>query len=108
MPTKIRNSVMLNQTACIELAQDKRLGGAEFRVFYALLSLMDYEDSVQISQADICEMIGMKQKSVSAAIKTLIEADVLRSIDKPGQTTTYILNPYYVSRSNTSSIAMTL
>lgn len=104
MPTKIRNSVMLNQTACIELAQDKRLGGAEFRVFYALLSLMDYEDSVQISQADICEMIGMKQKSVSAAIKTLIEADVLRSIDKLGQNTTYILNPHYVSRSNTNCI----
>jgi phage replication O-like protein O len=104
MPTQIKSSVMLNQPACMELAQDKRMGGNEFRVFYAFLSLMDYEDSVKISEADVGEIIGMKQKNISAAIKTLIEADVLRSIDKPGQTTTYVLNPCYVSRGRTSHV----
>jgi phage replication O-like protein O len=107
MLTKIKTSVMLNQPACMELSKNKRMGGTEFRIFYALLSLMDYEDSVQISDADIGEMIGMKQKNISAAIKTLIEVDVIRSIDKPGQNTTYILNPYYVSRGKTSCVAET-
>jgi hypothetical protein len=104
MLSKNKGAVMLNQPACVELAKDRRIGGAEFRVFYALISMMDYEDSVQISQADIGKMIGMKQQSVFTAIKTLIEIDVLRSTGKPGQTATYILNPYYVSRAVPSNV----
>ncbi len=88
---------MVNRSFLAELAKDRRFGGAEFRVLYALLGLIGAEGSVQISQADIGKMIGMKQQSVFVAMKTLIEADVLRSSGKHGQTSNYILNPYYVS-----------
>jgi hypothetical protein len=87
-----------------ELAKDRRFGGAEFRVLHTLLGLIGADGSVQISQADIGKMIGMKQQSVFVAMKTLIEADVLRSQGKPGQTATYTLNPYYVKSDKVSNM----
>jgi hypothetical protein len=87
-----------------ELAKDRRFGGAEFRVLHTLLGLIGADGSVQISQADIGQMIGMKQQSVFVAMKTLIEADVLRSQGKPGQTASHTLNPYYVKSDKDSNM----
>jgi predicted RNA-binding protein YlqC (UPF0109 family) len=101
---KFKDWVMLYQFASADLAKDRRIGGAEFRVLHILFSMMGYEGSVQISQADIGKMIGMKQQSVSTAIKTLIEVDILRSEGKPGQTATYVINPYYGSRGKASNV----
>jgi hypothetical protein len=101
---KFKDWVMLYQLASIDLAKDKRVGGAEYRVLHTLFGMMGYEGSVQISQADIGKVIGMKQQGVSKAIKTLIEVDILRSEGKPGQTATYILNPYYGSRGKASNV----
>jgi hypothetical protein len=101
---KFKDWVMLYQFASIELAKDRRIGGSEFRVLHTLFGLMGYEGSVQISQADIGKMIGMKQQSVFTAIKTLIEVDVLRSQGKPGQTANYTLNPYYVKSDKVSNM----
>jgi DNA-binding MarR family transcriptional regulator len=95
---------MLNPSFLTELAKDRRFGGAEFRVLYTLLGLIGTEGSVQISQADIGQMIGMKQQSVFLAMKTLIEAGIIRSQVKPGQTATYTLNPYYVKFDKASNM----
>jgi hypothetical protein len=95
---------MVDPSFLAELTKDRRFGGAEFRVLHTLFSLIGAEGSVQISQADIGKMIGMKQQSVFVAMKTLIEAGVLRSTGKPGQTATYILNPYHVTHSKASNV----
>ena len=95
---------MVNPSFLVELSKDRRFGGAEFRVLYTLFGLIGFEGSVQISQADIGEMIGMKQQSVFVAMKTLIEADVLRSQGKPGQTMTYTPNPYYVKSGKANNV----
>jgi biotin operon repressor len=87
--------MVMYQFAAEELAKDKRMGGAEFRVLYMLLGLMGQDSSVQISQADIGKMMGMQQQGVSKAIKTLIEIGIIRSEGKTGQTATYTLNSYY-------------
>jgi Crp-like helix-turn-helix domain len=99
------NSVcMINPSFLAELAKDRRFGGAEFRVLYTLLGLIGAEGSVQISQADIGQMIGMKQQSVFVAMKTLTKAGIIRSQGKPGQTATHTLNPYYVKSDNASNM----
>jgi hypothetical protein len=99
------NSVcMINPSFFAELAKDRRFGGAEFRVLHTLFGLIGTEGSVQISQADIGQMIGMKQQSVFVAVKTLIEAGIIRSEGKPGQTATYVINPYYGSRGKASNV----
>jgi hypothetical protein len=101
---KFKNWVMLYQLASEDLAKDKRIGGAEYRVLHFLLSRMGYEGSVQISQRDIGEVIDMKQPSIARAMKVLMEVGVLRSEGKPGQTATYVLNPYYGSRGKASNV----
>jgi DNA-binding transcriptional regulator PaaX len=95
---------MVNPSFLVELAKDRRFGGAEFRVLYTLLGLIGAEGSVQISQADIGKMIGMKQQSVFVAMKTLTKAGVLRSERKSGQTATYVINPYYGVRDKASNV----
>lgn len=95
---------MINPSFLAEMAKDRRFGGAEFRVLYTLLGLIGAEGSVQVSQAEIGKMIGMKQQSVFVAMKTLIEADVIRSQGKPGQTANYTLNPYYVKSDKVSNM----
>ena len=63
-----------------------------------LSSKINYDNSVQISQEDIGQVIGMKQSCVSRAIKILKEVGIVRSEGKSGQTATYTLNPSYYSR----------
>jgi hypothetical protein len=99
-----RSYVVLPQATSERLSMDRRFGGAEFRVLYALFSRLDDEGSVQISQADLGEMIGMKQQGVSKAIKTLVEAEVFRSTGKPGQTVTYTFNPDYGNEDEISNV----
>lgn len=101
---KFKNWVMLYQLASEDLAKDKRIGGAEYRVLHFLLARMGYEGSVQISQRDIGEVIDMKQPSIARAMKVLMEVGVIRSEGKPGQTATYVLNPYYGSRGKASNV----
>ncbi len=101
---KFKNWVMLYQLASEDLAKDKRIGGAEYRVLHFLLSRMGYEGSVQISQRDIGEVIDMKQPSIARAMKVLMEVGVIRSEGKPGQTATHMLNPYYGSRGKASNV----
>jgi CTP-dependent riboflavin kinase len=96
--------MVLYQFAAEELAKDKRMGGAEFRVLYMLLSLMGQDSSVQISQADLGKMIEMQQQNISKAIKTLIEIGIIRSEGKTGQIATYTLNSYYGRSGKVSNV----
>lgn len=95
---------MLNQPAAEQLARNKKIGGAEYRVLSFLSSKINYDDSVQISQEDIGQVIGMKQSCVSRAIKTLKEVGIVRSDSKPGQTAIYTLNPSYYSRAEAHNV----
>jgi biotin operon repressor len=96
--------MVIYQFAAEELAKEKRMGGAEFRVLHMLLGMMGKDSSVQISQADIGKMMGMQQQGVSKAIKTLIEIGIIRSEGKTGQTATYTLNSYYGKSGNASNV----
>lgn len=95
---------MLSQSAAEQLARNKKIGGAEYRVLFFLSSKINYDDSAQISQGDIGQVIGMNQSCVARAIKTLKEVGIIRSEGKLGQTATYTLNPFYYSRAKAHNI----
>jgi hypothetical protein len=95
---------MLNQPAAEQLARNKKIGGAEYRVLLFLLTKMGYEGSIQISQGEIGEVLDMKTSNIGRSIKTLKEAGILRSEGKIGQTATYTINPYYGSRGKASNV----
>ncbi len=67
-------------------------------------SKINYDDSVQISQGDIGQVIGMSQSCVARAIKILKEVGIIRSERKIGQTATYTINPYYGTHGKASTV----
>jgi hypothetical protein len=101
---KFKDWVMLYQVPSEDLAKDKRIGGAEYRVLLLLLARMGYEGSVQISQGEIGEVLDMKTSNIGRSIKVLKAAGILRSEGKIGQTATYTINPYYGSRGKASNV----
>lgn len=63
------------------------------RVLWALLGKLDFENLIQISQAEIATDLGMAKANVSRSIKALKERGVLLQGPKIGRSSTYRLNP---------------
>lgn len=83
----------MNQAALELLA--KNLTGEQFKVLMMLLGSLDYENFIQIAQADIAEKIEMQKTHVSRAIKFLIEFGIILEGPKIGRSKTYRLNPQF-------------
>lgn len=73
---RIKGFFMANQTGFEVLAKSK-LTCEGFRVLMLMISRMDYENAISISQKEIAEILSMKKQNVSRAIKTLRTAGVL-------------------------------
>lgn len=86
------NWVAFYQTALEWLAMQK-LPNEQYRVLMYLMSKLDFENYLRITQMSIAEALNMKQSSVSKAIKGLMEKDVLITGPKVGVSKTYRLNP---------------
>lgn len=80
VPTKMRikGFFMANQTGFEVLAKSE-LTGEGFRVLMLMMSRMDYENAISISQKEIAEILSMKKQNVSRAIKTLRTAGVFET-----------------------------
>ena len=57
----------MNQDALRILA--KELTGEQFKVLMLMLADLDYENFIQIAQADIAETLGMQKTNVSRAVR---------------------------------------
>ena len=69
------------------------LTGEQLKVFLAIVSKMDFENYIRISQADLGKELNIKQQQVSRAIKKLLEEDIICQGPRAGLCKTYILNP---------------
>lgn len=87
--------VMNSQEALEELATDKDLTGENYRVLLLLLSRLDFENWIQISQSEIVEKLDMKKQNVSRAILLLEEKGILLRGPKVGRSYAFRLNPHY-------------
>lgn len=87
--------VMNNQKALELLATDKDLKGETYRVFLILLSRLDFENWIQITQTEISEKLKMKKSNVSKAISILEGKQIIFRGPKIGRTYAFRLNPYY-------------
>ena len=83
----------MNQDTMIAMAND--LNHEQFRVMFVLLSDLDYENYIQISQIDVANVLGMQKANVSRAIKNLTLKEILMVGPKIGRSKTYRLNPNY-------------
>ncbi|EAN8608591.1 hypothetical protein EPF86_22460 [Salmonella enterica] len=83
----------MNQGALKLLA--KTLTGEQFKVLMMLLAELDYENFIQVAQADIADALEMQKTNVSRAIKGLIELSVIIEGPKIGRSRSYRLNPQF-------------
>ncbi len=74
---------------------DANLPNEQYRVAMKLISKLDYDNYLRVTQTDIANDLGMKQSNVAKAIKELLNIDFIRKGPKVGNANTYRLNPYY-------------
>lgn len=87
--------VMNSQEALELLATDKDLKGETYRVLLLLLSRLDFENWIQVTQTEISEKLEMKKPNVSKAISILEDKSIILRGPKIGRTYAFRLNPYF-------------
>lgn len=83
----------MNQDALRILA--KELTGEQFKVLMLMLADLDYENFIQIAQADIAQTLGMQKTHVSRAVRALLDVGVIFEGPKVGRSKTYRLNEQF-------------
>ena len=73
------------------LAQSN-LTGNDMKVMWAMLARLDYENLIQVNQAEVSEQVGMNRHNVNRSIKKLIELGVILEGVKIGISRSYELN----------------
>lgn len=88
---------MSNQDAAIELSKDPVISkSAEtMRVFLYLVGRLDFENYIQVPQAEIAQELGMHKQGVYRAIKNLLQRGVIIQGPKVAQSYSWRLNDHY-------------
>ena len=76
------------------LAVDRKLTPTDKNVLLFLISIMEYENILNVTQKELAEGLGIDAAEVSRSIKRLIENAYLRIVDKSGRQNIYQLNPH--------------
>ncbi len=87
--------IMASQEALEILASDEDLSKDAYRVLMFLMSRLNFENWIQISQREIARTIKIDKSNVSKAISLLLEKTVLLKGPKIGRSYGLRLNPYF-------------
>ena len=68
---------------------------SDYRVLFMLMSILDFENEIQVSQAAIAQELGMLPPNVNRSIKRLVRLGCLLEGPKIGRSVTYRLNPSF-------------
>ena len=78
-----------------EILAQSNLSGNDFKVLMKLLSVLDYENLIQVSQADIARELDMHRQHVQRSIKRLLELGIVLEGVRIGISRSYRLNPNF-------------
>ena len=81
------------QAAFDYIGNQKELTGETLRVFIKLLSKLDFDNYIRISQSELAKEMNITRPNVTKAIKKLQEFDIIREGARAGLSKTYRLNP---------------
>ena len=81
------------QSSLAYISTQKELTGETLRVFLKLLSCLDFDNYLTVSQSQIAKEIGIPRPNVTKSIKKLLESDIIREGARAGLNKTYRLNP---------------
>lgn len=91
---KIKEDFMFAFLNEFALLAEKKLTGVEYSVLLLLLSKIDYECEVDISQQELASQLKCQQQVISRAILKLEKEDLIqRPMNKKGRQCIYLLNP---------------
>ncbi len=80
-----------------KVAQVKGLNGTDYRVLHQMLSHIEFENWIDVSQVTIAEELNIKQQNVARSVKKLIEKGVFEKSKHPQdkRRIRYRLNPEF-------------
>lgn len=73
------------------LSQNKNLTTVDYKLLMLLLSRLDFDNYIQLTQADMSALLGMQRSQVTRSIKKLINNDIIVKVQK-GRNNYYCLN----------------
>lgn len=85
----------MSQDPLLQIAKDKELAGRPMRVLVYLLARLDFENYIQVPQAEIAEELELHRTSVSSVISLLEKKGILIRGPKVGRSFAFRLNPAY-------------
>ena len=83
----------VTMSGILKLVMTPGIGITEVKVFCKMFERLDYENYIQITQADVARDTGIAKPHVSTAIKKLVAAGALIVGPKVGKLQTYRLDP---------------
>jgi hypothetical protein len=89
---------MSSREACASLAKDSELTIRTHKVLLYLLSRLDFENWIQVSQKEIADELGLYRSNVSTEINLLLKKKIILRGHKIGHSYVFRLNPYYAWR----------
>ena len=81
-----------------EILAQSNLSGNDFKVLMKLLSVLDYENLIQVSQADVARELNMHRQHVQRSIKRLIDLGIVLEGVRIGISRSYSLTPTSVGK----------
>jgi hypothetical protein len=100
VPPKRRNGfgvdwMAMAQDGAMEIAKDPLLKGQDLRVLFALISKLDFENWLRVSQSELAKELAMHQPHIARSMATLADRGILLKGPKVGSFNTYRLNPAF-------------
>jgi hypothetical protein len=92
------------QDTFIELAQDREITAEARRVLDYMMGNLDFENFIQIPQAQIAKDLSMKKPNVSRALKLICDKKILVAGPKIGKSLSYRMNFRYGWKGKVSSL----
>ncbi len=86
--------IAMAQPALMALA-NANLSREEARVLFSILSLLDFENWIQVNQSAFSEKIGMRKQNFNRAMQRLESENILIRGPKVSKSITFRLNPNY-------------
>ena len=78
-----------------EILAQSNLSGNDFKVLMKLLSVLDYENLIHVSQVEIARELNMHRQHVQRSIKRLLDLGIVLEGVKIGISRSYRLNPNF-------------
>ena len=91
--SSFQRHLTMNQAALMSVAND--LNHEQTRVLLALLTYLDYENYIQVSQSQLCKDLNLLKQNASRAIKGLIQYEIILEGPKLGRSRSFRLNPNF-------------